>query len=434
MLEQHSMKNSVIRLIFILSILATIGIIVSQIYWVKSALELQNNDFRNKVTSSLKNVANKIWELKRDETVVYNSVQEINPSYYIVQVNHQITPELLEHFLREQLDLNGLLIDFEYGQYDCTVDSVINLKYVSVENKKNLSERTTIDFPKVSRENYYFAVYFPSRKEYIGEQMDLWIFSSVFLLLVLLLLGSTVAVILRQKRLREVQKDFVNNMTHEFKTPLATIQLSAEVLKKPEIVDKPQRLLNYATIIDKEASLLALQVERVLQMAHAEKGEIQMRKEKVIVQDLVSEVVESFSGIAANKDATINLIMLDRPIEAYFDILHVKNALGNLIENAIKYTGEGAQILVRLRGNEKRIKIEVIDNGPGIPKEHQDMLFSKFFRVPTGNRHDVKGFGLGLNYVKIICKTHGGDVTLTSAEGKGSTFTMILPTNDKRKK
>ncbi len=426
------MKNSVIRLIFVLALISTVGIIVSQIFWVRNAYELQDKDFENKVNISLKNVVTKIWELKRSKMVLYDAVQEVKPGFYIAQINHQITPELLEHFLREQFVIQGLITDFEYGQYDCNADSVMFFTYVSMSGKKG-NEASVTDFPRLSRENYYFAVHFPNRKQYIAEQIELWIYSSVFLFVVLIILGLTVSIIMKQKRLREVQKDFVNNMTHEFKTPLATIQLSAEVLKKPTIINNPQRLLNYATIIDKEASLLALQVERVLQMAHAEKGEIILRKEKVFIQDLIQEVASNFENLLEKHSVRLDLVLLDKPIECFIDTLHVKNALGNLVENAIKYSGQNAVLTIRLRGNDKRIKIEVIDNGPGIAPEHQKMLFSRFYRVPTGNRHDVKGFGLGLNYVRIICKAHGGDATCTSKPNEGSTFSMILPTDVKSK-
>lgn len=427
------MKNSVIRLLFVLTLLSTVGIIVSQIYWVKNAYELQDKDFENKVNASLKNVVTKIWELKRSKMVLYDAVQEVKPGFYIAQINHQITPELLEHFLREQFVQQGLITDFEYGQYDCNADTVLNFTYVSISGKEG-NKASITDFPRLARENYYFAVHFPNRKQYLAEQMELWIYSSIFLFLVLIIMGSTVFIILKQKRLSEVQKDFVNNMTHEFKTPLATIQLSAEVLKKPTIVDNPQRLLNYATIIDKEASLLALQVERVLQMAHAEKGEIILRKERVIIQDVIKEAADNFVNLLEKNDIKLNLILLDKPIICNIDTLHIKNALGNLIENAVKYGGSNVPLTIRLRGNDKRVKIEVIDKGPGIAAEHQKMLFSRFYRVPTGNRHDVKGFGLGLNYVKIICKAHGGDAICQSKQNEGSTFTMILPTNDKYKK
>jgi len=426
------MKNSIIRIVFVLALITAVGVIVSQIFWVTKAYELEDREFDYKVTSSLKNVALKIWEIKKTQSTLYNVVDQVSPGYFIVQVNHQIGSELLEHFLKEQFELQDLITDFEYGQYDCATDTIVNLQHVSMNNSAQNGPGSSLQFPIQSRENYYFAVYFPNRKEYVGEQLQVWIYSSLFLLAVIIIMTLTVYIIMKQKRLSEVQKDFVNNMTHEFKTPLATIQLSAEVLKRPDIIERPQRLLNYATIIDKEASLLALQVERVLQMAHAEKGEIILKKERVIIQETIKEVAENFTNLLEKNEVKLELDLLPRPIYCEIDTLHIKNAIGNLVENAIKYGGSGTKIVIKLIGTDKKIKIQVIDNGPGIAEENQKMLFNKFYRVPKGNRHDVKGFGLGLNYVQIIAKEHGGDVSCFSKEGKGTTFTIILPTKHEK--
>lgn len=426
------MKNSIIRIVFVLAFITAVGVIVSQIFWVTKAYELEDREFDYKVTSSLKNVALKIWEIKKTQSTLYDVVDQVSPGYFIVQVNHQIASELLEHFLKEQFELQDLITDFEYGQYDCATDTIVNLQYVSMLHSSQNKQGTTLQFPIESRENYYFAVYFPNRKAYVGEQLQVWIYSSLFLLAVIVIMTLTVYIIMKQKRLSEVQKDFVNNMTHEFKTPLATIQLSAEVLKRPDIIEKPQRLLNYATIIDKEASLLALQVERVLQMAHAEKGEIILKKERVIVQDIIKEVANTFTNLLEKNEVTLQLDMIAKPIYCEIDTLHIKNAIGNLVENGIKYAGSKSHIIIKVTGNEKRFKIDVTDNGPGIPAEHQLLLFDKFYRVPKGNRHDVKGFGLGLNYVKIISKEHGGDVICISKEGKGTTFSVSLPTKHEK--
>ncbi len=421
------MKNSLIRLIFALSFITAVGIITSQIFWVTKAYELEDKDFDYKVTSSLKDVALKIWEIKKTQATLYDVVEQINPGYFIVQVNHQISDELLEHFLKEQFMLHNLITDFEYGQYDCAMDSMVSMKYVSMLHGNTEKDGTLVELPIEQRENYYFAVHFPNRKQYVGEQLHVWIYSSLFLLAVIVIMILTVYVIMKQKRLSEIQKDFVNNMTHEFKTPLATIQLSAEVLKKPDIVEKPQRLLNYATLIDKEASLLALQIERVLHMAHAEKGEIILKKEKTNINELVQEVYQGFADKFAQSDISHSIDLANGDVVCEIDRLHIKNAVSNLVENAIKYAGEGAVVKIRVTGNDKNVRIAVEDNGPGIPPEFQKMLFDRFFRVPMGNRHDVKGFGIGLNYVKIIARTHGGDVLCKSTPGAGTTFIIILP-------
>lgn len=419
------MKNATIRLIFILALLSSAGIISTQVYWVKRAYDLEEREFNLTANNALRNVALKIWDMKKVQPAVYNIVDNVAPGYFIVQINDHVDADVLRHFLREEFEKRNLITDFEFGMYDCMSDTLMNYSYVHMSGS-NESFEPVMDFPKLSRENYYFGVFFPHRKNYVASQLSIWILSSLVLLFVLLFLGYVVFAILKQKKLSEVQKDFVNNMTHEFKTPLATIQLSAEVLKNPDIVQKPQRLLNYATIIDNEASQLALQVERVLQMAHAEKGEIQLRKQPLIWQDLIREVGNSFENMLARKDAVLHLHLPEEPVHYTGDKLHLKNAISNLIDNSLKYAEENPVIDIHLKESNKQIKIDVTDNGMGIDKIHQKMLFKRFYRVPTGNIHNVKGFGLGLNYVRIIARAHGGEVICNSKPNKGSTFSLIF--------
>jgi two-component system phosphate regulon sensor histidine kinase PhoR len=419
------MKNATIRLIFILALLSAVGIIATQVYWVSRAYTLEEKEFNLNVNVSLRNVANKIWALKKIQPVVNNVVDQVTPDYFIVQINDHVDRAVLEHFLKEEFTLRNIITDFEYGMYDCVKDSMPVRQYVHMSGSSDDFE-PEMNFPALSKDNYYFGIYFPHRKKYVASQLSIWAISSLVLLCVLAFLGYVVVVILKQKRLSEIQRDFVNNMTHEFKTPLATIQLSAEVLKKPEIVNNPQRLLNYATIIDNEASQLAMHVERVLQMAHAEKGEIQLRRQEMVWQDLIHEAARNFENQLEKKCGILKLNLPQAPVHFVGDRLHLKNALSNLIDNALKYTTDNPEITVNLHEDANRIKIDVSDNGIGINKAYQKLLYRSFYRVPTGDLHDVKGFGLGLNYVSIIARTHGGEVTCDSEEGKGSTFSLIF--------
>lgn len=419
------MKNATIRLIFILALLSSVGIIATQVYWVGRAYTLEEKEFNLNVNVSLRNVANKIWALKRIQPVLANVVDQVSPDYFIVQINDHVDRAILEHFLREEFTLRNIITDFEYGMYDCAKDSMPVRHYVHMSGSSDDFE-PQMNFPALSKDNYYFGIFFPHRKNYLASQLSIWTISSLVLLCVLAFLGYVVFVILKQKRLSEVQRDFVNNMTHEFKTPLATIQLSAEVLKKPEIVNNPQRLLNYATIIDNEASQLAMHVERVLQMAHAEKGEIQLKRQEMIWQDLIRDAARNFENQLEKKNGILKLNLPEKPIYFTGDKLHLKNAISNLIDNALKYTTDCPEITVALSEENKKIRIDVSDNGIGINKAYQKLLFRSFYRVPTGDLHDVKGFGLGLNYVSIIARTHGGDVVCRSEEGKGSTFSLLF--------
>lgn len=420
------MKTRAIRLIFLLAILSAAGIIATQAYWVKRAYDLEEKEFNLNVNTALRNVAMQIWEMKMIQPLVYNVVDQIEPEYFVVQINDHVDADVLRHFLTSEFEKRSIITDFEYGMYDCMTDTVMNYHYIQMSGSSE-PFTPTMHFPSMKRSNYYFGVYFPHRQNFVASRLSIWIVSSLVLLCVLVFLGYVVFVILKQKRLSEVQKDFVNNMTHEFKTPLATIQLSAEVLRNPDIVNKPQRLLNYATIINNEASQLALQVERVLQMAHAEKGEIQLRSQLIIWQELITDATRSFETILIKKEAALHLHFPDEPVKYHGDKLHLKNVISNLIDNALKYGEERPEINIYLKENNKQVQIDVSDNGTGIDSAHQKMLFKKFYRVPTGNVHDVKGFGLGLNYVSIIMKAHGGLIQCNSKLGKGSTFSLIFP-------
>ncbi len=417
------MKNVTIRALFALALLSAAGIIATQMYWVNRAYQLEEKEFNLNVTSSLRNVANKIWMMKKIQPVVNNVVEQIRPDYFIVHINDKVEPEVLEHFLKEEFTLENLITDFEYGMYDCMSDSIPVRGFVPMGAQRMLPA-TRPELPRLKNENYYFGVYFPDRKRFLLSQLSIWTISSLVLLLVLVFLAYIVFLVLKQKRLSEVQKDFVNNMTHEFKTPLASIQLSAEVLKKPGIIHNPQRLLNYATIIDNEAAQLALHVERVLQMAHAERGTIQLKKELLNWQELIHQVTHSFQSLIEKNGGTLNLLLPEHPVLFNGDKLHLKNALNNLLDNAVKYCDKTPEITIRLQETAKTIELSVQDNGIGIDKVHLKFLFKRFFRVPTGNVHDVKGFGIGLNYVNIIAKAHNGEVSCTSEPGLGSIFVL----------
>nr|WP_255534558.1 HAMP domain-containing sensor histidine kinase [Chryseolinea lacunae] len=257
--------------------------------------------------------------------------------------------------------------------------------------------------------------------------MGIWSFSSVVLLLVIVFFAYTLFVILKQKRLSEIQKDFINNMTHEFKTPIATIAVSTEVLKDPQIASQPERLLNYATIIEKENLRLKQQVERVLQMARLDKEDIGLRKEKIDVHNVIQESIRHAALPLQEKAGRVAFEFQATEHEMEADKLHLTNVFNNLIDNAIKYCKTIPQISIRTTNHEHGLVVEVQDNGIGIGPENQKRVFQKFYRVPTGNVHDVKGFGLGLSYVKTVVEAHKGGISVRSELGRGSSFRIYLP-------
>jgi len=263
---------------------------------------------------------------------------------------------------------------------------------------------------------------------YLTKEMTNWYFSTFVLLLFLLILAYAVFIIFRQKRLSEIQKDFVNNMTHEFKTPLATIKISSEVLKNPNIINNPERLLNYAMIINNETTHLTNQVERVLQMAKSGKDTIQLNKEVLELNPLLENMLDkTYRPLVRSRGGDIVVEIEPSDIKIYADELHIKNVISNLLDNAIKYCQQKPMITINCKELKDGISVAIKDNGIGISKENLPHIFDKFYRIPTGNLHDVKGFGLGLNYVKLICRQHGGNIKVTSELEKGSEFCIFMP-------
>ena len=247
------------------------------------------------------------------------------------------------------------------------------------------------------------------------------------LLLVILFFAYSLFVILKQKRLSEIQKDFINNMTHEFKTPISTIAVSTQVLRNPDIIHQPERLLNYTTIIEKENIRLKHQVERVLQMARFDKEDIGLKKENVDVHQIIRDALQNTALSLQEKNGSVHCELGAGKHIISADRLHLTNVLYNLIDNAIKYCNEDPRILISTADAGKFLSISVKDNGLGIARENHRKVFQKFYRVPTGNVHDVKGFGLGLHYVKSVVNAHKGSIKLDSELGSGSTFRINLP-------
>jgi len=297
--------------------------------------------------------------------------------------------------------------------------------YISPKKTKMISNFPQT--PKLNNDGYYFAVQFPGVEANILSQFGIWGFSSAVMLVVIFFFVYTLFVILKQRRLSEVQKDFINNMTHELKTPISTIAISSEVLKDPAIVHAPDRLLNYANIIHNENQRLKQHVERVLQMAQLDKEDLVLSKEELNIHDLIREASKNNSINLESRPGSIALELNAPHPMVHVDLLHFTNVIINLIDNALKYNNNTPHVMLSTKNINPYLELRVTDNGIGIAREHWQSIFHKFFRVPTGNVHDVKGFGLGLNYVKTIVESHGGKISVESTLGQGSTFIILLP-------
>jgi two-component system phosphate regulon sensor histidine kinase PhoR len=416
-----------LRIVIILAGLSIAGITFTQIYWVRKAFDIRENQFYRDVNAALSNVATTIFEVNNTPSPANNPVTQVSTNYYVVTINGPIDVNLLEFLIATEFEKRNIKAEFEYGIYDCIYKCMAGKEGEADTGNKRLISQAQLPSWEAPADGYYFGVQFPRLEVNLISQMGIWLFSSAVNLVVIFFFVYTLFVILKQRRLSEIQRDFINNMTHEFKTPISTIAISAEVLKDPSIVNTPERLLNYTTIIQNENNRLKQQVERVLQMARLDKEHIGLKKEILDVHDIIREAVKNISigKVTQTDNIELNLGSTNSKVEA--DKLHLTNVFFNLLDNAIKYCKEIPRIVISTTKLQDSLHITVQDNGIGISPENHKKVFQKFYRVPTGNIHDVKGFGIGLNYVKLVVESHKGKINLASELGRGSTFTLILP-------
>ncbi len=424
------MKTSTLRLVVILAAFSIIGITITQVYWVRKAFDLQQGDFDREVNTALLTVAQHFFKINNTPSPANNPVVRVSTNYYAVMLNSDINANVLEFLLKTEFEKRNIKADFEYGIYDCSQERMIYGKQVfgkqlSINSAK--PELSLASLPPLPNASYYFGVRFPGREVQLVNQMGIWTFSSVVLLVVIIFFVYALFVIFKQKRLSEVQKDFINNMTHEFKTPLSTISLSAEVFRQQALHPQPERMLNYATIIEQETNRMRQHLERMLQVARFDRADIQLKKESLDIHQLIRETVDSLQPLLADKRASVVYSFQCNSAAVQGDKHHLANVIFNLLDNALKYSINQPEVTITTRQQPKGMLIEVKDSGIGISHEHQKKVFQKFYRVPTGNVHNVKGFGLGLSYVKQVVEAHLGNISLKSEINAGSLFIVYLP-------
>ncbi|MCU0340314.1 MAG: HAMP domain-containing histidine kinase [Spirosomaceae bacterium] len=412
------MSRQTIRWLVIFSTLCIIGVIVTQIYWVRKALDMRERQFNQRVHLALQEVASKLAEL--NQVMLHNNpVEQLSSDYFLVNTNATVEPSLVEFYLKDSFTKHDIITDFQVGIYDCSTNKIFYAVALSTRND-NKKPTQAAGWLKSNKYPYYFGVKFPNQTGTIVSDLSGWIGSSLLILLAVACFGYALWVILRQKHLTEVQRDFINNMTHELQTPIATIRIAADVLNTSAIVQQPDRLKKYANIVKDESLRLQNQVETVLSMAKAEKNKLTLQTEWLDLHQLVETLTQKYE-----KGLTLHLKAASPYIHA--DRLHLSNVINNLVDNAFKYTPQNPDIQISTLQKNAEIVLSVKDNGIGIASEHQGKIFTKFFRVPTGNVHNVKGFGIGLSFVKQIVKAHGWRITLESELHKGSEFKIFIP-------
>ncbi len=416
------MKSRTLRLLLIIGIASLTGVLIIQIYWFKQAFRAEEDQFHRDVSSSLFQVARQLFELSDAPVPATNLVKQLSNNYYAVMINGEIDANLLSFLLVNEFERSRVQADFEYGIYDCNTEKMVFGDYV----RKNAAASTkrSGNLPVWGDQSYYFGVYFPSKTSVITRRLAIWIFSSGVLVLIVLFFAYALYLLFKQRRLSEIQRDFVNNMTHEFKTPISTISVAAQVLKDQQIIEQPQRLRTYAHIIDTENQRLKNQVDQVLTASTLE--DHTLKKEPLDMHNIIQN---SLAGARANlkqQQGKVITKLKAGNTKVLGDPLHLTNVVYNLLDNAIKYCRVQPVIELVTDNCKEHFTLSIKDNGIGIPQDKRDKIFDRFYRVPTGNIHDVKGFGLGLNYVQTVLKAHRGTISLTPNQEGGSIFTIKL--------
>jgi len=319
---------------------------------------------------------------------------------------------------------NGINLDFDYQVIKENNDSITSIFSSNDDTLLLPQQYKTEVFPRdIFTKGLFLIIDFPGKNSHIyGNVYILVLGSLIFTIIILITFGTTLYYIQKQKKLSEVKSDFINNMTHEFKTPIATIRLAADALESPKVMGVKKTTLNYLNIIRQENKRMNNQVERVLQMALIEQDQLKVDIQENDIHSIINNCINVVDLTAQKKNGKISSSLRATCHNINIDEVHIANVVNNLLDNAIKYTDNPPDIMVETYNQQDKLIVRVSDNGVGMTKEVQNHIFDKFYRKPTGNIHNIKGFGLGLSYVKAIIEAHGGSISVASEPNNGSTF------------
>ena len=409
------MKSTHIRALTVLAIFTLVGIIGTQVCWLNRAIEQQDQVFNHNVQVALRNVVESLCEANGKDFPTINPIEQVSGNYFIVRTNDRIDLSNLEYLISAEIKKRSISQDFEYGVYDCANDQMVYAENVNLDNEKRVET-----IPILENEEYYFGVYFPEKSKNLLTGFDLWKFTTLITLVVIVFFGYALFVILRQKRLSEIQKDFINNVSHELKTPLATLSLASSTLAERS----EERNSKYISIIQNEVNRLQKNVEDILRSSLLD-SRVRIAKDVVRILDFLQHLVRQLTNEYASHMISWSIAgSAPYPIRSNEKML--ENIIRNLADNAVKYGGK--EIKLDVAQDSKKTIISVTDNGQGIPASHQKKIFNKFYRVPEAqNQHNQKGFGLGLQIVNSSVKKLRGKITVHSQINVGSTFKITLP-------
>jgi two-component system phosphate regulon sensor histidine kinase PhoR len=359
-------------------------------------------------------------EEKREIIAAYKEIRDSIP------ITERISNRELNETLREELIKRNVTIDYKYGVYNNDgLATPLKSGYYTV----NTSGNQGYPLLKNGAGNFYkLYITFPTRNKLILSGIsNVLLLSLFFIFIIIIVFSSSLYQLMRQKKISEIKTDFINNMTHEFKTPIATINLALDSIKNPKIINDSDKVLRYVQMIRDENKRMHSQVENVLRISRLQKNQIEMNKEIVDGHDIIEDAITHISLLIQDRNGTINTSFKAITAETSGNQFHLTNVVVNILENALKYSEGAPKIDIYTESNNKFFIFTIKDEGIGMSKSVQKNVFQKFYREERGNIHNVKGHGLGLAYVKEIVEKHHGTVFVESEKGKGSIFTIKLP-------
>lgn len=445
--ELRGVKRRFIYILVVVISAAFVGLIAIQYYWIKNSIVLKEQEFDANVHFSLRTVAEVIhWEdfyIDREDaensSALHNG-SELNyrkgdPLSYRKEHlarSKEVTLTMLDSLLKNEFKSNGIKANYVYGVFNRYHQPELLAVEAEPFSEDFFSRgyHVTLFEEQKGHDLYYLRVFFPHQRSYVIKGMSLMLIGSgLLIVLILAAFVYTIVTIVKQKKLGEIKNDFINNMTHELKTPISTISLACEALGDPDIPKTDKILRTYIGMINTENKRLGVLVENVLRSAILDKGEMILRREPVNLHEVVKGVIKNIAIQVTKVNGRIRTELEATNPVIKGDPVHLTNVVYNLIDNALKYSPEEPSILIQSNTTPKGIELSFVDNGIGISKENQKKIFDKLYRVPTGNVHNVKGFGLGLSYVKAVTEKHGGHIRVESELKKGSTFIVYLPSD-----
>lgn len=416
------MNRLAIRISLIMGVVTVLLITGVQVYFVHQAFNQEDRQLNQNIQVALRSVTEQMSKFNKADLPFDNPIQRLKPDYYVVNINGFIDAEILEHFLISEFQRRGLRLDFEFGIYDCSTDEIVYGRFVSFGQGQK-TKAVDYSFSKYSEYMYYFGIFFPGRTKFILNNLGVWYFFSFVLLLVLAFFIYSQIIILKQRQLAEIQKDFINNLTHELRTPLSSILMSSEVFAEQNLQEDPIRIQQYGNIIRSKTSDLISQIDRILRLS----DQSLKRNFHPLQFDFIDLLNQVNADIRKRIDPMDGFFEYDSQHEKLMihgDRLLIKQLLNNVLDNAIKYSLGEPKIRMILTTENHWARLIIEDQGIGIPNNYKQKVFNLFFRVPKGNVHNVKGYGLGLYHVRRVARLHKWKVKLTSKENEGTIFEL----------